>query len=213
MIDNNFRFSSNALYSLSSVETSANLRYTAWRRGTIHDNTKHEVIDHTKWSPHATFVFNLHKLCLQKLPSNARFTWQMKTTSSQKASTISHEAGMQNDTFFLLRKAMPGSKWSRTNMKTMLVHQSCSENKIYFVIAFDHNYCIWIKQILPICTLTYLQSDYFNFLEVSNILVPWIWILLSKHIIMKNKHIGIPSVLLKAFYLVCAFRHNLVRTN
>lgn len=54
MIDNNFRFSSNVLYSLYSVETSANLRYTVWSRGTIHDNTKHEVIDHTKWSSHAT---------------------------------------------------------------------------------------------------------------------------------------------------------------
>lgn len=54
MIDNNFRFSSNALYSLYSVGTSANLRYTVWSRGTVHDNTKHEVMDHTKWSSHAT---------------------------------------------------------------------------------------------------------------------------------------------------------------
>lgn len=74
----------------------------------------------------------------------------------------------------------------------MLVHVARSQKKIYIIIAFDHNYYIWIKESLPICTLTYVQSDYFNFLEVSNILVSWIWILLSKHIIMRNKHTEIP---------------------
>lgn len=159
MIDNNFRFSSNALYSLYSVETSANLRYTVWSRGTIHDNTKHEVIDHTKWSSHATMYLIYTSSVYKNYPvmQDAHDKWRQYP--HRRPVQFHMRLACKKDTFFQIRKAVPGSKWNRTSIRTMLVHQACSQNKIYIVIAFDHSYCIRIKQILPICTLTYVNSD------------------------------------------------------
>lgn len=157
MIDNNFRFSSNALYSLYSVEASANLRYTVWSRGTIHDNTKHEVMDHTKWSSHATMYLIYTSSVYKNYPvmQDAHDKWRQ----------YPHRRPVQ----FHMRLACKKTHFSRsekqfqaqheTEQVSMLVHQACSQNKIYIVIAFDHSYCIRIKQILPICTLTYVNSD------------------------------------------------------
>lgn len=67
------------------------------------------------------------------------------------------QAGSKKTHFSSLEKeciSMSGSKWNRTNVKTMLVHKTYRQKYTYTFIAFYHNYYIWSKQILPICTLT-----------------------------------------------------------
>lgn len=94
--------------------------------------------------------------------------------------------------------AMSHSKWNRISSVCWCIKPTAKTN--YIFISFDHSYCIWIKQNLPICTLTcehvlrdYLYQESLEMSsEVSNILVFWIWtLLLTQHIIIRNNYIRI----------------------